>query len=95
MAKNSTSKGSTSGPLEVWLNMGRVGVTCRVVFEDEHTVEMEVESPSLRGAQRDTGFYVAAGYRPVGRWQVEDGANGQETWRQFRPESAGFGSVVG
>jgi hypothetical protein len=76
-----------SEPIEVWLRQDNMKVYCWIVYEDESTDEdLEVKSLSMRGAQREiTGYLIATGYEPVGRWraEVEDGS---ETMRQFRPK---------
>jgi hypothetical protein len=63
-------------------------ITCTVVREDESTYEIDVDSLSMRGAQREiTGWLISDGYEPVGRWQVEhdDGAmQAAETVRRFK-----------
>lgn len=73
------------GPIEVWLTQSNIEITCRVVNEDETTQPYGVESLSMRGAQREmTGYFIAVGYTPVGRWEAE-AENGAETFRRFRP----------
>jgi hypothetical protein len=73
------------GPIEVWLSQKNMAVTCRVVFEDESVGHLEVDSLSLRGAEREmTGFFLAEGLKPVGRWQTED-EDDHEAWRRFVP----------
>lgn len=84
-----------SGPIEVWLTQKNLEITCTEVHEDETTSNPEVDSLSMRGAQREmTGFYLRMGYEPLGRWTVwvnEDGEalddNGPpaECSRRFRP----------
>lgn len=76
-------------PIEVWLTRRNLAVTCRVVHEDESTDEYDVQSLSMRGAQREmTGYFKREGYEPAGRWitaqaaEVEDGP--EETYRRFR-----------
>jgi hypothetical protein len=72
------------GPIEVWLSKRNIEVACRVVFEDERVVQLNVRSMSMRGAQREiTGLLIGQGYEPVGRWSVED-QHGFETMRRFR-----------
>jgi hypothetical protein len=78
------------GPIEVWLRQTNMQVTGTVVYEDEHTRDLEPESLSMRGAQREvTGWFIGDGYKPVGRWQTErDGdTKGQplEVSRRFVP----------
>jgi hypothetical protein len=47
-------------------------VLCRVVFEDETVDHLDVESLSMRGAQREiTGSLLKDGYTPAGRWEDE------------------------
>ena len=79
-------------PIEVWLSRRNTGITCTVVTEDERTSSLEVDSLSMRGAQREmTGYLIARGYSPVGDWEVEaagdDGSGGKdavETSRTFK-----------
>jgi hypothetical protein len=78
-------------PLEVWLTNRNIEVTCMVVHEDETTTQLEVDSLSMRGAQREiTGYFIGEGYAPVGRWEVaanEDTPEelwGRETVRRFK-----------
>jgi hypothetical protein len=59
-------------PIEVWLSQASTGVTCTVVLEDERTSTLDVNSRSIRGAQREiSGYLIARGYTPVGNWEVE------------------------
>lgn len=59
-------------PIEVILTQGNMQITCRVVRDDESTYRLDVDSLSMRGAQREvTGGLIADGYTPVGRWGVE------------------------
>ena len=75
-------------PIEVWLTKQNIEITCRVVHEDETTEDYDVDSLSMRGAQREmTGFFKRMGYEPAGRWETEyadvrDGT--EETVRKFR-----------
>ena len=79
-------------PIEVWLTLGTTKITCTVVLEDERTSTLDVSSRSIRGAQAEmTGYLLAHGYTPVGRWEVEaDSDNGSggkeavETSRKFK-----------
>jgi hypothetical protein len=79
-------------PIEVWLSQANMEITCTVVLEDESTSTLDVNSLSMRGAQREiTGYLVAQGYSPVDRWEVEahsdDGYGGKEaveTSRKFQ-----------
>ena len=79
-------------PIEVWLSQAKMGITCRVVLEDERTSTLDVNSLSIRGAQREiTGYLIGHGYSPVGNWEVEaDSDNGYggkdivETSRKFK-----------
>ena len=77
------------GPVEVWLSQKNMQVTCTVVHEDEHTEELDVDSLSMRGAQREvTGWLISQGFKPAGRWQAEQvdpGESPVETSRQFVP----------
>jgi hypothetical protein len=79
-------------PIEVWLSRANTEIICTVVREDESTSTHEVNSRSMRGAQREmTGYFIAHGYTPVGVWEIEadrdDGAGGKEaveTSRKFK-----------
>ncbi len=72
-----------AGPIEVWLRHVNMEVACTVVHEDESTHRYDVDSLSLRGAQREmTGYFISQGYEPVGRWEVEGLA--EETVRRFK-----------
>jgi hypothetical protein len=74
---------TTPGPVEVWLTQNNMQVTCRVIHEDETAEELDVNSLSMRGAQREvTGWFLSDGYTPVGRWEAE--VEG-EAVRRFRP----------
>jgi hypothetical protein len=71
-------------PIEVWLSQANMKVRCTVVLEDESTSTLDVNSLSIRGAQREmTGYLIAHGYTPVGSWEVEadsnNGYGGKET----------------
>ena len=78
------------GPIEVWLYQLTTGfgIGCRVVHDDESTETLDVDSPSMRGAQREmTGWFIRQGYKPVGRWEaVSAGEHGstREAMRVFR-----------
>jgi hypothetical protein len=76
-------------PIEVWLRQDNMKVDCWIVYDDEATDEdIPIKSLSMRGAQREiTGYLIAEGYEPVGRWSTED-EDGRETVRQFRPKQA-------
>lgn len=87
---NSTNSPKPS-PIEVWLTQKNFEVTCMVVQEDETTMQLEVESLSMRGAQREiTGSLIAAGYSPIGRWQYDENAGEdmieRESMRMFAPQ---------
>jgi len=71
-----------TGPVEVWLTQKNMEIRCLVVFEDESTERIGVDSLSLRGAQREiTRCLIDQGYQPVGRWGGDvDG----ETFRIFK-----------
>lgn len=76
---------SKLGPIEVWLSQPNMTITCKVVYENESTTDYDVESLSMRGAQREmTGFFLQQGYKAAGRWEYEDG-EGRECVRRFRP----------
>lgn len=67
-----------SSPIEVWLSQKNMQVLCTVVREDESTYTLDVDSLSMRGAQREiTGYLIGEGYTPVGRW--EDQADKDDT----------------
>jgi hypothetical protein len=71
------------GPIEVWLSQTNMQVRCWYVREDESTAELDVDSLSLRGAEREvTGVLISEGFKPVGRWAEE--ADG-EVMRRFVP----------
>ena len=79
-------------PIEVWLSQPHLQISCRIVYEDERTDSLIVESLSMRGAQREvTGFLMDHGYTPAGRWELEQILEGDregvaaETSRRFRP----------
>jgi hypothetical protein len=81
-------------PIEVWLTQKNIEVTCMIVHEDETTTSIDVESLSMRGAQREiTGWLIADGYTPVGRWETQETNPGNfgavevaETMRRFKIE---------
>lgn len=76
-----------ASPIEVWLSQKNMQVSCTVVYEDESTEGLDVDSLSLRGAQREmTGWLISHGYKPVGRWETEheDGNGWGETSRKFK-----------
>lgn len=79
-----------SQPIEVWLTQHNLEVRCTVVYEDERTDEMGIDSLSMRGAQREvTGWMIKQGYVPVGRWEAEGYREGNveaETSRRFKPD---------
>jgi hypothetical protein len=76
-------------PIEVWLSRANTGFTCTVVLENEKTSTLDVNSLSMRGAQREiTGYLIERGYTPVGDWEVEaasdDGNGGKDTVESSR-----------
>lgn len=77
------------GPIEVWLRqatMAGMAIECMIVAEDETTSELDVDSLSMRGAQREmTGHFIGQGYEPVGRWEVT--VPDAETVRRFKPKA--------
>lgn len=93
------TKLDASGPIEVWLTQKNLEVTCSIVHEDESTTGLDVDSLSMRGAQREiTGWLIAHGYEPAGRWQDEVEASrhqdeAPETSRRFRPAKAATAPV--
>jgi hypothetical protein len=78
-----------SGPVEVWLTKKNIEVTCMIVFEDETTSRHDIDSVSMRGAQRETtSWLINWGYEAAGRWQAEaldDDQDVIESVRHFRP----------
>ena len=68
-----TSMFDKQGPIEVWLSQRNGKITCRVVFEDESTLEPVVDSRSLRGAQREITGRLVEEYEPVAREPVDPG----------------------
>jgi hypothetical protein len=75
------------GPIEVWLRRSGVGINCLIVHDDESTYEVQVESPSMLGAQREiTGYFITQGYQPVGGWEMSELtlAEPAETYRTFK-----------
>ena len=75
-------------PIEVWLSRPNLEIRCTIVHEDESTEELDVDSLSMRGAQREiTGWLLSRGYKAVGRWEgewVTEVGGTQETSRMFR-----------
>jgi len=77
-------------PIEVWLSQANIEVTCMIVNEDETTKTLQVDTLSMRGAQREiTGYLIGQGYKPDGRWETVqmDSGDARETMRRFRPPS--------
>ncbi len=71
-------------PIEIWLRQPNIEITCSIVFEDESDLAVDVESLSMRGAQREmTSWLIGEGYEPVGRW-ADEAEGGAETMRAFR-----------
>lgn len=67
--------------IEAWLTKKNIEVTGRVVFEDETAEYFEVESLSLRGAQREyTSWLKGRGFEPACRWENETGETGDDEW---------------
>lgn len=84
-----------TGPIEVWLTQANLTVTCTIVYNDESTSSLDVDSLSMRGAQREiTGWFIQAGYKPDGRWTIEARDDREDvnlqTWRRFRPTLPGL-----
>src|SRR5690242_18337630 len=71
-----------ASPVEVWLTKKTFEIDCMIVHENESTERIDVDSLSMRGAQREvTGWLLNRGYKPAGRWEsVEEG----ETCRKFQ-----------
>lgn len=79
------SLSNESSPVEIRLTKRNLKVVCIVVHEDENTETLEVDSISMRGAQREmTGHLLKLGYRPASRWESDDDSAGAETYRVFR-----------
>lgn len=75
------------GPIEVWLSKKNIQVTCTVALDDESTQPQDIQSLSMRGAQREiTGWLISLGWEPVLRWEITDQGDGEhlETMRRFR-----------
>jgi hypothetical protein len=71
-------------PIEVWLRQRNLTVRCKVVYADESTEELEIDSLSMRSAQREiTGWLIKQGYKPDGRWAAQAGVD-HKTWRRFK-----------
>jgi hypothetical protein len=87
--KSQVNRTPLPSPIEVWLSQANMKITCTVVLEDESTSTLDVNSLSMRGAQREmTGYFIAHGYAPVGQWEVEadsdNGYGGKETLETSR-----------
>ena len=53
------------GPIEVWLRLTDLAVTCTVVYEDESTRNLNVQAVSMRGAEHEiTDFSSTRGTSP-------------------------------
>ena len=76
-------------PFEVWLSQRNIQIHCMIVNDDETTEQLDVDSLSMRGAQREmTGWLLSQGYKPVGRWEAQEVSKEGgdiETMRQFKP----------
>ncbi len=85
-------KNFLDGPIEVFLSQTDMSITCRAYRDEEdgRMQEWDIDSLSMRGAQREiTSWLAGQAYTPAGRWSVEsDGPRGHETVRQFRPTPA-------
>jgi hypothetical protein len=58
--------------IEVWLTQDRMEIICRVVHEDESAETFDVNSLSMRGAQREmTAFFIRNEWEPIGRWEIQ------------------------
>jgi hypothetical protein len=80
--------------LQAVLSRKNIEIFCTLVFEDESVSYPEVESVSVRGAQREvTGMLVGFGYTPAGRWSdADEDEDGYSEWaRSFKP---GPGAVL-
>ncbi|WP_431240439.1 hypothetical protein ACQ86B_13710 [Mycolicibacterium aichiense] len=73
--------------IEVWLRRNNLEITCEVIHDDETGHDLDVDSPSIRGAQREmTRYLLGQGYTPAGGWEDpadDDGNNGRESVRRF------------
>lgn len=45
-------------PIEVWLRQRNLTVSCKVVYGGESTEELEIDSLSMRGAQREISGWL-------------------------------------
>jgi hypothetical protein len=80
-----------TGPIEVWLRQSNMQITGMLVGEDERTEDVEIDSLSIRGAEREvTGWLIDHGYEPAGRWLMRNEEYGEprEVSRKFRRPSA-------
>ncbi|MGH3685132.1 MAG: hypothetical protein ACRDSM_08775 [Pseudonocardiaceae bacterium] len=65
-------RATKTGPIEVSLRQVNLDITCTIVHDDESTRELDADSLSMRGAQREmTGYFISQGNEPVGRWEAE------------------------
>jgi len=87
-----TNTNNKPSPIEVWLRQRNIQVTCTVVREDETTYELDVDSLSMRGAQREiTGWFLNEGYVAVGRWESDGddpAMQAREAVRRFKLASS-------
>ena len=75
---------SEPGPVEVRLAEATapIRICCKVISEDGGVTEFEIDSPTMRGAQREmTSYLRGTGLVPLGRWE----GTAAESVRRFRP----------
>ncbi|MCV7177536.1 hypothetical protein [Mycolicibacterium sphagni] len=74
-------------PIEVWLRQKNLAITCEVIHDDETGEDLDVDSLSMRGAQREmTRYLLDQGYTAEGGWEdpvEDDDNNGRESVRRF------------
>jgi hypothetical protein len=84
----SDTKQRTPQALQAILSRKNIQISCTLVLEDESVGYLDVQSLSVRGAQREvTGWLVRSGYTPAGRWSDQDqDEDGYSEWlRAFKP----------
>lgn len=67
-----------------------MAVVCDVVFDDESSEQLDIDSLSMMGAQREiTAYLIDRGYNPVGRWEARARTDGKaaEVSRKFKVAS--------
>jgi hypothetical protein len=69
MVKEADDSADGKEPIEVWLTKRNIGITCRVVKQDQSATELDAGLLSMRGARREiTTWLKSQGYEPAGRW---------------------------